>query len=303
MKIYLAVATMEGVPKVLAHPRPSQILLSYHYFGRADLGQLFQGRKVDVFADSGAFSAAANGGTVVLEDYLAWVKRWESLLTVACAPDVIGDAEATARDTETMLALGLKVPVLPVFHVGEPWEFLQHWAKRVPYLALGGLVPYLLRSRTLLSHWLDKAFTFLTDQQVHAFGCTTASLLQRFPFYSADSSTWSTGRRYAKIFLFDGARVREINLRSRQSVLENRALLRSYGVADLRDVAMRTSSIQLQADLGVESCYRLADWIEERRNGRAARALVGPAGQATEGAVQPPDDGAGRDGAAEGIDS
>lgn len=299
MKIYLAVATSEAVPGVLKHHRPPQILLSYHYFGRADLKAMFGGKPVDVFADSGAFSAAANGGTIVLEDYLAWVKKWENDLTVACAPDVIGDAEATARGTEVMMAMGLKVPVLPVFHVGEPWEFLQHWAKRVPYLALGGLVPYLLRNRTLLRRWMDKAFTYLTDQQVHAFGCTTVSLLKDFPFYSADSSTWSTGRRYAKLFLFDGrSSVRQINLRSRQSVLESRELLRWYGVSSMHDIAMRKTSIQLQADLGAESCYRLADWIEERRaNDRAALSLVGPPGQAGEGAVQPAHHAGGRDGA------
>lgn len=304
MKIYLAVANPEAVTEILKLPRPTRVLLSYHYFKRVDLKQLIGSRPVDIFADSGAFSAAANGDTIPLEDYLAWVHQWQHLLTVACAPDVIGDAAATARGTETMLARGFTVPVLPVFHVGEPWEFLQHWAARVPYLAFGGMVPYVLRNRGLLRRWMDKAFTYLSsEQQVHAFGCTTVPLLKQFPFYSADSSTWSTGKRFAKLFLFDGRVVREIQLRSRQSVLESRELLRSYGVNDLRDVAMRKTSIQLQADLGAESCYRLADWIEERRqNGRATLSLVRPAGSPAEGAVQPPHDAGRGDGAAEGVD-
>jgi hypothetical protein len=77
-----------------------RLLVSYHYHRDTDLAALVGelGGDVDLFADSGAYSAATTGATIHLADYAAWLRHWAPLLTVQSALDVIGDHEATAAN-------------------------------------------------------------------------------------------------------------------------------------------------------------------------------------------------------------
>lgn len=222
---------------------PLRILVSYHYFKDEDLDATFekhfQGLEVDCFADSGAFSAHTLGEPIDVAAYIAWVKRWQHRFSAVAGPDVIGDAAATTRETERMLAAVSGVPVLPVFHVGEPWEYLERWARSgLEYMAFGGMVPY-TRNKPVLDAWVTKAFSIVpSTMRVHGFGMTTWSLLKKHPWYSVDSSSWTSGFRYAQLSLFDDQRGRftEIKMGDPKSILSQRSLLESYGLrpADVR---------------------------------------------------------------------
>jgi hypothetical protein len=78
-----------------------RLLVSYHYHRSTDLADLVAGLggDVDLFADSGAYSAATSGATIRLPDYAAWLHQWAPLFTVQAGLDIIGDHEATARNT------------------------------------------------------------------------------------------------------------------------------------------------------------------------------------------------------------
>ena len=73
-----------------------------------------------------------------LADYMAWLRRWAHLFTTYVNLDVIGDAAGTLVNQQRMEDAGL-APV-PVFHAGEPWEYLATYCERYPYVALGGMV-------------------------------------------------------------------------------------------------------------------------------------------------------------------
>src|SRR5579859_3767064 len=92
-----------------------RFLVSFHYHQRTNLQEIVDAYDgpCEVFADSGAFSAATQNVTISLKDYTAWLKDWDGLLTVKATLDVIGDPEATARNTAALERQGLKV--LPVF--------------------------------------------------------------------------------------------------------------------------------------------------------------------------------------------
>jgi hypothetical protein len=211
-----------------------RLLLSYFYFKDFDLDDMvehiFDGAsEVDIFVDSGAFSAAA-GSPIDPNLYIAWVKKWQHRITVASAPDVIGDPIATERDTKLMLKAGLTTQVLPVYHVGEPWEVLQKMAKQHPYIALGGMVPFAKRGK-FLTLWCRKAFTFIPKEtKVHGFGMTNWATMQAFPWYSVDSSSWTSGVRYGQFSLFDRGKMIDVDMRDRKRLLENGELLRRYGL-------------------------------------------------------------------------
>lgn len=250
--------------------RTVRLLLSYFYYREEDLAKLlaesFGDIAVDVFADSGAFSAFTQGKPVAEDDYIAWVKKWQHLFTVVAGPDVIGNAEETKQATLRMRQQVQGVSVLPTFHVGEDWSYLDFWVQQpdVDYIALGGMVPYTRRLK-LLAAWVKKAFSKIPNTiRVHGFGLTTWSLLKQFPWYSVDSSSWTSGFRYAQLMLFDSRRGRfvSVSMNDRVDLLKNAALLETYGIR-----ASQAKADDYDRDLlvavSVEAWQRAEEWLNK----------------------------------------
>lgn len=184
---------------------PLRVLLSYYYFRRVDLNtflpQVFGTLPVQLFLDSGAFSAATQQELLRVTDYIAWVKRYRHWFETISNLDVIGDWHTTARHQALMEDAGIHV--LPVFHTGEPWSQLETLLPRYAYIGLGGMVPYMKAWRTRLMPWLVRCFRLARGQSVfHGFGCTTADIMKALPWQSVDSSTWSVGFLFGEVPLF-----------------------------------------------------------------------------------------------------
>lgn len=153
--------------------------------------------KVDLFIDSGAFSAFTKGIEIDIQDYIQFIRDNEQVISVYANLDVIGDAEGTLRNQEVMEAAGLSP--LPCFHYNEPVEYLEYYLSKYDYIALGGMVPV---STSDLISWLDGVFAnYICDSagipkaKVHGFGLTSLKLMLRYPWYSVDSTSWvMTGR-------------------------------------------------------------------------------------------------------------
>lgn len=206
------------------------MLLSFHYYRDHDLDQLVAAfpTQPQVFADSGGFSAKSLGAEVKLDDYVAWLHRWQHLLTCYANLDVIGDAAATYDNQVAMEAQGLQP--LPVFHGGEPWEYLDRYLGSHPYICLGGMVatggaPAVLR-------WCVQAFVRAraAGAVYHGFGQTTLAILRALPWYSVDSSAWGAGHRYGTLNLWDDRRARWVRCAlGRHDLLANAELVRAHG--------------------------------------------------------------------------
>ena len=209
-----------------------RFLVSFHYHQKTDLQEIVDSYHgpCEVFADSGAFSAATLGATIKLADYAAWLKEWDHLLTVKATLDVIGDPQATAKNTATLEGMGLGV--LPVFHTGTPFSELEDLVKRYDYMALGGMVPHAKDAEAVL-RWLIQCFKIAkeTGTVFHGFGQTRLETLRKLPFYSVDSSAWASGMRYGTITLWDDRANKLIQLQGgdRVAARKHAALLRSHG--------------------------------------------------------------------------
>lgn len=88
---------------------PMRVLLSFHYCrGVSKRGTRYldldawtercfePGTNVDLFADSGGFSAHSTGADVELEDYARWVDRFGDHFTTIVALDAIRDPAGAA---------------------------------------------------------------------------------------------------------------------------------------------------------------------------------------------------------------
>lgn len=217
---------------------PIRVLVSHALFANKDLGtalRVLGDAPVSVFADSGAFTAFTQGQAVDVGAYIAWVIKWGHLLTCAAAPDVIGDPVATVRNTERMQrevgAAHPRLPVLPTYHAGSPFEFLDHWTARVDYLAVGGLVPLSRGSRATLARVLAQVFSRMPAHvSVHGFGMASPTVVTRYPWASADATTWLNGAKYGVICLWNGGDMVRVYDRDARSNLLHANTLRTYGL-------------------------------------------------------------------------
>ncbi len=158
---------------------------------------------IDLFLDSGAFSAWRQGVDVNIEEYIAFIKKHKEHLSVYANLDAIGDPVKTLKNQRTMEKAGLEP--LPCFHYGEPIKYLEDYVSGYDYIALGGMVPI---SSKNLSIWLDDLFAnHLTDKKgmplvkVHGFGMTSLKLMLRYPWYSVDSTSWVVTGRLGSIYV------------------------------------------------------------------------------------------------------
>jgi len=293
-RIYLALVGKSQVADAMAgldrySARPARILISYHFWRKVpDLGAVltemrerFGGGTLEVFSDSGAFSAFTQGATIDLDEYIDWVARYREWLTVVGALDVIGDARGTYENATRMVDKLTRVygegvpPILPAFHVGEPWEWLERYVAEFTHIALGGMVPYAGSRRRILDAWIAKAFTMIPPETyVHGFGLTTWDLMKRYPFNSVDSSSWAAPGRFAQLSLFDARRGAWESVSFRGSdfreALPHHDLFVDYGVPVLEIKRIESSKRYVLANaLSVEAWRRSETWLHDYKEARA----------------------------------
>lgn len=167
--------------------------------------------------DSGVFSAWGRGETLDIKEYCAFIKRNEPLLSCYATMDVIPgefgrkrtsdevekSAQGSYKNQQKMKDKGLKP--IPIFHQGEAFRWLEKYvADGEPYVGISTAKD--LRN-TEQRKWLDEVFTAITDKSgrpyihTHGFGITNIPLLLRYPWYTADSTTWSLAAGFGLVYV------------------------------------------------------------------------------------------------------
>lgn len=189
--------------------RVRNILESYHYIHAQRQVDLIRKSGEKVFLDSGAFSAFSLGAEIDIEAYCDYVVtnadiiRKEGDVVLASVLDSIGSASGTKENQRIMESNGAKP--LPCFHFNEPEEYLVDYIDNYEYITIGGMVP--ISTKNLIV-WLDRIWgKYLTNPdgsariKVHAFGVTSIDLMQRYPWFSVDSSSYIQASRTGSIYL------------------------------------------------------------------------------------------------------
>lgn len=217
MKLYLASVYTSGISRhgtsyrkftdreKLARDAIPHVLESYHYVHKQSAVDAMRRDGQKVFLDSGAFSAFTQGVEIDLPGYCSYIKRNADLILVASVLDGIGDPLKTYQNQKRMEDLGTRP--LPCFHYGEDERYLEYYLQNYEYITLGGMVPI---AKPQLRIWLDRIWSkYLTDEhglpriKVHGFGLTRVDLMQRYPWYSVDSSSWVQSANNGGIYIPD----------------------------------------------------------------------------------------------------
>lgn len=182
-------------------PPPRNVLVSFHYYRKYDLDKLAGLR---IVGDSGAYSARMQGVDISNDDLYEWVTRWRHRLAWAASMDVAGDTRLTRHNWLELVNAG--VPAVSSLHVGTPPEEMSWYAARgVDFLGLGGIAGGAASWPTQF-RWLVSVFRYARahhpEMRFHGWGVTNKQALQ-LPFFSVDSTGWSSGYRYGRLNVRD----------------------------------------------------------------------------------------------------
>ena len=197
MKYYAACVDDNGI-NASCLLSPKRILLSYHYYKKKPkkVKELIN-NNIDVFIDSGAFSAMNSGKQIDIDDYCNFIievnaKYYASL-------DVIGNAKETLINHKYMIN-EYELNPIPTFHMGSKIQDLEPLLE-YDYIALGGLV-----FSSGIMHHCDEVWHYILSNKpnlrVHGFGLTNIELMGRYPWHSVDSSSFQSFRRFGRQNLF-----------------------------------------------------------------------------------------------------
>lgn len=196
MKLFFAGA--EAFPDVLQKHSANMLMSYYHIPSKYHKNprikeQLGLSKEQLLFIDSGAFSAFSLMEEIDLDEYIDWCKKTDA--DFYAVYDSIGSAEKTLVNQNYMESKGIK-PV-PCFHFGEDWKFLEYYVSKYDFIAIGGMVPI---ARNKLDKWLQRLFHMYPKTKFHGFGLTTNWLVEKYPWWSVDSSSWLMGGKTRTLF-------------------------------------------------------------------------------------------------------
>lgn len=165
--------------------------------------------RAELWMDSGAFTAWTRKEQIDLDEYIQYCLDRIDIITYVVNLDVIpgefGQKNLPPEEIERSAGLGYqnyrymlsrgipKEKLIHVFHQGENFKWLKQMVGEIPYI---GLSPANDRTTPEKIMWLDQCMPHVTDKdgypivKFHGFAVTAPRLMFRYPWYSADSTTW-----------------------------------------------------------------------------------------------------------------
>lgn len=189
--------------------------VSFYY--RAEIPkhrQRWRETRARVLVDSGAFSVWKLGADVSREDYLEFALALRELLRDELRAldfvnfDVVGNQPASWANWDYLVRNGLAA--LPVLTWGCPVKDIDRALNESEYVCCGGLPG---KSRRDAQPWLDTVFArwravYERGKQVrvHMLGVGDRRwILERYPAYTSDASSWLHSVRWGKATWVDGS--------------------------------------------------------------------------------------------------
>lgn len=132
--------------------------------------------------------------TQYMDDYIEYVHLNRRRLEFYVSLDIIFNAKLSWQTCQYIESNGL-IPV-PVFHYGEDVKYLHRYMDKYEYIGIGGIGQDISLRRFL--DFGDRVFGEICDKhgkprwKVHGFAMTSVQLMKRYPWYSTDSSTWTS---------------------------------------------------------------------------------------------------------------
>jgi hypothetical protein len=140
-----------------------------------------------IFLDSGAYSAFRQKKTIDINQYMEFISECQLNIEAYASLDVIRDPRQSMLNQRIMSSNGFNA--IPCFHYNEDFKYLKRYVNDSEYIALGGWSG--IKNKANKIAWIDTVFSKYCskDTKVHGYAITDPLLLQRYSWYSVDSTT------------------------------------------------------------------------------------------------------------------
>lgn len=155
--------------------------------------------KGELFVDSGVFTARKKGKRIDNNELISFYHENSDIVDYIFSNDE-GTKEEQLANAKELHDAGL--PVIPIYHPGiMPWDYIDRFKEYSDFIALSAF--------TMIDNW--KTYSVMNDMfdyvhktnqwplKIHALGVERLEVLSRYPFYSADSSSFAQTYVYGKI--------------------------------------------------------------------------------------------------------
>ena len=148
--------------------------------------------------DSGGYSARVRGVDIDVKHYAAYLNKHKVKFAFNLDPpdnhESLQNLYYLQENTNTY--------IIPIYHGPEfkdpKWrKIIDYYVDNYPYIALGGIAGGEVDQETT-KKFLDYVFSRTKKKiAVHGLGMTRQDILNRYPFYSVDSTSWMQMMRFA----------------------------------------------------------------------------------------------------------
>lgn len=187
--------------KYLFNNQANHLMLTFTGRYRDIQFERFKQYQMNLLLDSGAFSVWKKGISIDIEEYCDFIVRYNIKDYIVL--DVVGDIEKTNINYDFMSSKLGKKPI-PVFHYGSDFKYLDNLViNQHNLICLGGTVGL---NRQKKISFFNEVFARFPNQKFHGLGLTEIGIIQSFPFYSIDSTTWLIADKSYEILNNNGKR-------------------------------------------------------------------------------------------------
>lgn len=218
---YFAGATTKRIREWLVSLN-ANVLKSY-YTDQPTIKRFFEykkkGWKGKLMIDNGEFTFHRHGGSINIDEYIAWLNKYDEYIDYAIAvdnipgkwrhPRTLQDYQVSTQKTwENYLYMieRVKSPdkLLPVFHQGDDFSALDRFLSlpNLKYMCIAGSKDLTNADREIFyEKCFDRIDKKRPDIKVHCLGSATISNVEKFRFTSLDSTTCNMVAAMGNIFI------------------------------------------------------------------------------------------------------
>ena len=205
-------------------------LESFYYIAKKDIP--FISKYNDFLLDSGAFTFMSNAKGKInwdeyIERYAEFINKHDIKHFFELDIDVLVRTNEVERLRAKLERLTNKKSI-PVWHKFRGKEYWLKMVKGYDYVAIGGIVTKEIKPSEY------KYFTWLLNEakkencKVHGLGFTNLKGLNKYPFYSVDSTTWANANRYGEVHFFDGKTIQKRKTKDGKRIRPDKATLNNF---------------------------------------------------------------------------
>lgn len=267
--ILALVPSKHHYPTIMDDQVKNDVLVSYWY-SRMDDGKfrfllgLCKRAGRNCVLDSGVYTARKKGVNISIGDYLTYCVRFKNDVQYFFNLD-LGPHDQQIQHFKMLVGAG--VPTIGIVSNLMSFETIQRFVDIYPYIGISYSVMGQTSGSGDYTQYLERLFEYLykTNQQhvkTHALGLTKPNVMQRFPFFSVDSSTWINPARYGAVYVFKNGKLATI------PAVNKEAGVRKFGVTAMMQREEKSPDIGHRYVYCAREFSKMQDWITNLWNHR-----------------------------------